>query len=675
MKKTYIRDILGDVPVADIDVLLQAFDIAATQESSLEPTLVREIEPVRTWLRSRYYNSFSKNLYDYWEDEIVDFVEGGYNEWVVTGSIGTGKSSAALVTVQRKIYEMSCWDIPQRLFRLADMTKIFFAYLSVNLKQADLTGFGQIRSMFDGTSYFLDNFPRDSGINSILKFPKGIFMIPGSDAISVIGTNLFGTILDEANFLRKSGMSQIGDISKAQEIYAETSDRRRSRFMYKGKDPGFSILVSSSTVQTSFTSSRIENHDELTKVTNTKLWEVKPASYSDKTFFVFNGSDKDDPFIIQDPHDFDDLLVDPVERRRIHRSAEASLLTGDDLVSYIFPRLPEWLGNAISEVPVDFRASFDTNLYKALRNIAGVSIAPVGKLWSSRMLWNSAVSHGLSHPFTSETVTLSIKGSEKMAQFFKFDQFFDTDTRMLVRHPHAPRYLHVDQSKNTCRTGIACVHQAGTRVNPDIGTPMSILEVDFVIAIDPPRAPDKIAFYKIREFIIFLKRLGMKIGHISYDQYQSEDSLQLFQVQHIDASLVSVDRNDKPYMSVVNLLNEGRLHLYDYPILKQEFFNLDHDRGKCKVDHPGNNPDGSVGAKDVSDALAGAVFSCLFGDTNKYIDKRDAFSKIRTIHAPQGFEGEDFSWVLPERYRKSVKVEARTVSGDKWIHSETLRKF
>ena len=669
MSKRTLGDILSGLESDDLKRLTAAFDEASEQESDLEPKQIREIEPVRPWLRSKYYNSFSKNLYPYWEEEIVDFIEGHYSEWVISGSLGTGKSSAALVAVARKLYELSCWDWPQRLFRLADMTKIFFAYLSVNLKQADLTGFGQLRSMMDATPYFVDTFNRDQNINSVLKYPKGLFVIPGSDQISVIGTNLFGVVLDEANFYRKSGMSAIGDVHKAQELYVETSDRRRSRFMHKGKDPGFSLLVSSSTVQSSFTSARIEKADDRTKVTVAALWEVKKSAYSEKTFYVFNGSDKDDPFVVERPHDLDDLIFEESDRARIRMEVEASCIEDpNDQVSYCLQYLPDYVQFIISEIPVDFRQSFETDLFKALRNIAGVSIAPVGKLFTSRMLWQRALSPELYHPFTKATQTIGLNIPGEIADIFKFDRFFGKDAP--VRHPSSPRFIHIDQcttDATNSRLGISCVHVAEWVVNRALGSSHPVIEMDFCLAVDPPKPPDRIALYKIRNFVLQLRQLGMILGRVTFDQHQSEDAIQLLTKAHVQTGRVSVDKDDKPYLSLVNLFNESRIHLYDYPLLKSELFNLDHDREKCKVDHPDKNPDGSHGSKDAADSLAGACFTCLEGGTSTHLERLDALNKIDMRVPEIGYDKDcNFDWMLPKEYRGHVEIEPRIVGGGGW---------
>ena len=89
-----------------------------------------------------------------------------------------------------------------------------------------------------------------------------------------------------------------------------------------------------------------------------------------------------------------------------------------------------------------------------------------------------------------------------------------------------------------------------------------------------------------------------------------------------------MDRTDKPYLDLVEIMYEKRIKLYDYPILRYELLNLLHDRIRRKVDHPkvvtddgfvdyeGKGNDGGVtgtrvGSKDVSDSLCGAIQNAL----------------------------------------------------------------
>ena len=82
-------------------------------------------------------------------------------------------------------------------------------------------------------------------------------------------------------------------------MYSSIVNRQRSRFLQHGNDPSISVLVSSATHSSSFTTKRIQSslNDPTVKVIDAKLWEAKPAGqYSTEKFWVFKGSELLDPF-------------------------------------------------------------------------------------------------------------------------------------------------------------------------------------------------------------------------------------------------------------------------------------------------------------------------------------------------------------------------------------------
>jgi hypothetical protein len=580
-------------------------------EEGRSPDQVRQIPPIDEWLTSNYFiGSYAQNLYPYWREEIEDFISGGYNEWIITGSLGTGKSTAALLAVMRRLTELSCYTHPQHLFGLAGVSKIFFAYLSINRRQAELTGFGDLRAMVDDTQYFRSHYPRDREIDSVLRFANKVLFVPGSDSLDVIGTNLLGCILDETNFYRAGATAKgaPGSLDRALGIYRELTSRRESRFRQRGEDPGFSILISSTTHHSSFTETRIKKRDEKTKVTISKLWDVKPeGTYSNKKFFVFQGTDHDDPFIVKHPHDLMHLIQEEAIQDEVKVESAIVDYEGDELIGVIHPILPPGLQGQIHPIPEDFRKQFDEDIWSALKNVAGVSIAPAGKLFSSRSAWMKCISNVIRHPFRKETITVSLKKPGQVLDFLDEDYFFSLMEGMIypTRHPTAARFIHIDQSESKDDTGIACVHKGGSLVEKDTGIAAPIIEVDFILRIEPPKKPDKISIAKIRKFLFDLRDRNVHLGQVTYDQYQSSDSIGILNTHGIDAAVQSLDRNDKPWLEFVNLIHEGRFRMYSCPLFESEFFDLEHDRVKHKVNHP------SGGSKDLSDAVVGAVMSCL----------------------------------------------------------------
>ena len=69
-----------------------------------EAKLVREVVPIETWLNEEFYSGpSSSQLYPYWKNAIIKVFNSPkrINEVIITGSIGTGKSTAAKVIPSR----------------------------------------------------------------------------------------------------------------------------------------------------------------------------------------------------------------------------------------------------------------------------------------------------------------------------------------------------------------------------------------------------------------------------------------------------------------------------------------------------------------------------------------------------------------------------------------------
>ena len=575
---------------------------ASKQKSSASVSKqIKEIVPIEKWLEREYFvGPDGLYLYDYWKDELKDIYQtnrGKYNEVIVTGSLGTGKSTFALFALIRKLYELSCYENVSSLFNLMSTSMIVFIYFSLTKYQAELTGFGQFRELIDSIPYFKKEFNRNRDLNSILKFPENLMFIHGSDAGHTIGMNLIGSILDEANFFQGETSTSKKPInqtySKIAKLYSSIVNRGKSRFMGGGVDHSVSFLVSSATHNSSFTEKRIASSmdDPHVKVINSRLWDVKPkGTYSSKPFYVFIGSELLDPYLVLEVNDVNQFL-ESVGEPTYHE-------TFVDLPLAV-EKLPSAYRHLFVAVPIDFKKSFDIDIITSLQDIAGVSVAPTGKLFSARPVYNRACQTGIEHPFYKDRFIIST-GSDNTVQDFLRKRF-------QFKNPTRPRYLHIDQSTSNDSTGVAMVHVEGLHRVEGIAKPR--IGVDFMLKIDPPRPPKQLSITRIRDFVFFLRdQMGLNIAKVSYDWFGSTESRQVLEEQGIDADHQSVDRTDAQYLTLVNLLFEERISMYHYEPFSEELFDLIHDRARRKVDHPVG------GSKDVSDALVGAIHNALGAD-------------------------------------------------------------
>lgn len=178
---------------------------------------------------------------------------------------------------------------------------------------------------------------------------------------------------------------------------------------------------------------------------------------------------------------------------------------------------------------------------------------------------------------------------------------------------HAAYFMHIDLALTEDATGVSMVHR-----NPANGR----FVLDFIFAVESLKCTDKrIPIGKMKFLAIYLKyNLGYNISKVTYDGFQSAESIQELIDNGIDARIQSVDRTPAPYDTLRDLIESDQLSFYDYQselipgmdkpnrALVRELSNLTKDSKTGKVDHI------AKGSKDLSDALCGAVFTCAAED-------------------------------------------------------------
>jgi hypothetical protein len=553
---------------------------------------IEPIMPVGEWLQSYHHTGeIGLILYPFWKTNFAEICsdEGvNFNEIIITGSLSSGKSFFSDLLWLRLFYILSNMESPQRELGLSPTSKILFAYLSISVGLAKRTGFDELTEMLDSIPYFVQSFPRDKNIKSVLSFPKGILVVPGSDASHFTGGHLFSIIFDEANFAKVGGGST-GDVKKAFDIYNKSRNRIRTRFAAQGrKHTGLSILVSSNTHQTSFTEQIItqSQRSNKTKVIVTRLPDVKPeGTYSKVKFLFFLGNEYFSPCVIDSLENLKPILGDTMY----------SMVSGSDHEGW-FNNLPAVIKDKFYMMPEDFRDECVRTPEQAVQDIVGYSLAAKGKFFSNVADYNFCISEGmragLRHPFTQTSISAGCKDT------FRIMDFVDKEylkTALVGKKC----YVHVDLAENKCSAGI------GVAYPYDEPGQASKIRVPLLLRITPPAGNDSIDFDKIVDFIMDLSALGVWVYWTGYDSWQSTHSIQKLTKNGFNAGILSTWRDDECWLNVVDLFFKHKIEIYDYAPLRAEFFNLEHDRVKKKVDKPKVG-----GLKDVSDSFVGCVTKC-----------------------------------------------------------------
>ena len=560
-----------------------------------EIDFVQKPPTIEEFIHSDFYLGRSASaLHPQWKEDLFTIFAPGSKifEWVLTGGIGIGKTTLACVAQAYKICVLSCLRDPARYYGLLTDSLIVFGIYSITKNQVSDSGYFKLRGFLDSSPYFVTKFPRNRKIDSKVQFTKNnVTVVPGSQEMHALGLDLFAFMMDEVNFMRSKENKETGKMAgQAYTLYNSTHARLLSRFMRPGGAiPGMMILMSSRNAQTSFLEEHLKKVDpKQTFVSDYPLWAVKPPHlYTKPKFFVEVG--------------------DRTSRSRVLKHKEE-------------PRK----GARVVEVPGEFKRRFEEDVDQGLRDIAGVATFNLSPLIRDRSSIFDAIGENMEHPFSRDVLTIDVENDERI------DEFFRIKTACRVResswvprlNPGAPRFAHLDVALTGDCLGFAMGHVAGTvrneRINED-GTvsevPQPFIVMDMMLRIAPPPGSE-IDLGKVRGFIHYLAKL-YPLTRVTYDRFQSADSIQLLRKAGIEAGHQSVDKSDEAYTTTRSAFFDRRVLMYRYEPFVDEILDLERDVKKRKVDHPVRNSKGGKGSKDVSDAVAGVIWLCTNDDRAK----------------------------------------------------------
>lgn len=498
--------------------------------------------------------------------------KNGYTEAVLSGAIGSAKTTLALYTQAYQLYVLSCYSNPHRPFDLDSTHEIEIIFQSLNRTLAADVDFARFKAMLDEAPYFNDVFKYDKSIKTRLLFDKHIQVRPVTgESTGAIGQNVIGGIIDEINFMaqvEKSKKNPDGDTyDQAVENYNAIARRRESRFMKAGGFlPGMLCVVSSARYRGQFTDRKKDDAAKAVKengkthiyVYDKRVWDVAPPGrFGGKTFAVYPGTELRKPYIVSD-----DVTIQPGDEKH-----------------YL-------------NIPIEYIESFQSDLLNSLRDIAGVS--------------TTAVSPYIYEP---ERITDCFN---QHPSIFSRDVVDFKNTRLFIdrafhHYKNEPRWVHIDLAlnKDSCGVVMGCV--AGFREmkrGEDTNEILPIIHIDGILQVRPPPGGE-INFEKVRKIIYKAQDSGIQVKWVSFDQYQSKDSQQQLRQNGLIVGEISMDRTIDPYEIMKQAMYDGRVFAPAHDKCVEEIVGLEIDvtRGRNgKIDHKPN------GSKDCSDALAGMIY-------------------------------------------------------------------
>ena len=544
---------------------------------------------------------------DLYADNIPDLLDifhpsNNYIEIVLTGATSIGKTFLTAIAMTYVIYTILSYNDPHRILGGSSASPIVIINMSVNAQKAREVIFTRIKTMVDMSPFFREKLPRDMRLVDSLVWRTStdaddikkrtgsqILYKPGTaDSLSALGDDIYAGIGDELNFFRvieKSKRSYGETYDPAQKLYDTISRRMKGRFSAGGLPLGKFFLLSSAQYPDDFIERRIAEAEadgslgETVKVIRKSLWEAKRGVFiagrpvfGEKTFRVEVGSS---------------------------RRGSRLLDTFDRQTSSVTFRSFSDIEGKVLEVPVELYDDFFRDVEGAVRDFGGEVTRAILPFFPDTGPIFDAVSDEIAHPWSSLTTTL-VDGSELLVDvlFARDEKTGRTTTR---RAPGRLRYAHVDLAETQDSAALSVVHVGGWRRVRRVGQEYDepVFETDLMLRIVPPRGGE-IQFSRIRDVLYQLRGLGMSFGAVTYDSFQSTDSIQQLSSRGYRAETLSVDREVAPYEYLKEAFFDGRMVVYEYEPLTTELARL--ERRERKIDHPVG------GSKDVADTLAAAVW-------------------------------------------------------------------
>jgi len=502
---------------------------------------------------------------------VVDLLQTVYGDnWIeayLEMGIGSGKTYFASLFVA-----VVCADVLQQMIAgtfwkdhgLADQSRIEIPVLAPGAQGAQDVIFEEFAGKARRSPWFARWAPIDTRLQSRLVFKNPatgsrfpLWVIPrGESTKQPLGRNVYAAVIDEAGFWNVS-TGKTGDMVRV--MYNLISRRMRSRFGMRGK----LLMISSASYEGSLATemeSKAKRPDARTYYRRASTWEFKPRDrWIDEGTFSYTERDG---------------------RGRV---------------------VKVWEG-----IPMDLKDDFDSDPMTALRDYGGRRDA-TQRPWDPRA--RDAFEDMPPPDGTGPVEWLPPVLLPEPGEPYRVNDRW-------VPLPGVPYFLHFDlavsDDPNSCGLGVAMCHAerwpAERRfvTNAFSGERYQgvVVVVDLATAISSADAGGPRSIEDTRILLYELQALGLEIGSVSYDGFQSVDSIQVLKRRGIPARYLSTDKTVEPYTTLLRLLHSGHLvYNHDPADWMVEYRDLTLMNGK-QVDHlPGN-------AKDASDGLAGAVHTC-----------------------------------------------------------------
>lgn len=478
-----------------------------------------------------------------------------FNEIILQLGKGSGKDYTSTIACAYIVYLLLCLKDPAAYYGKPSDDSIDIINIAINSDQAKNVFFKNFKKRIEKCPWFAGKF-NPTAVS--IEFIKSVNVYSGhSEREAFEGLNLFAAVLDEISAFgleSNTGNKNANTADATYKMYRASVD---SRF----PDFGKVFLLSFPRYKGDYIQMKYENDDP----------DLGPlGAVAEKEVVVRTYHFKIDPDL-PDGHEGNEFDIE---------WEEDHILRYNDPGVFALKR-PTWEVNPTVRIdsPAMIR-QFRTNLADALGRFACMP--------------------------SDSTDDAFFKNKEAIVEAFVTKN--GVDNSGVFGDDFQPRegvkyFMHVDLAKvhDRCAVGLAHVESwVTTQVGEHYKESYPVVKVDAVRWWKPSH--DKPMDYQdVVNYILAVKKRGFDLKLVTFDRWNSNDTMNLLQTYHIPTELLSVA--NKHYDDFLSTMYDHRLIGPNIPELIDELRQLRYI--KDKVDHPRS------GFKDLSDAVCGAIFDAV----------------------------------------------------------------
>ncbi len=466
------------------------------------------------------------------------------NEVIFQLGKGSGKGYTSSIACAYIVYLLLCLKDPAKYYGKPPGDHIAILNIAINAAQAQNVFFKYFKQRITSSPWFVGKYTEKAGE---FQFDKNVFVYSGhSEREAWEGYNVIFVILDEISGFALESTSGSEQSKTASAVYKMYKQSVTSRFPEFGKV----VLLSFPRFKNDFIQQRYAD------VISEKETLIRSHRFK----------------VVAD-------LPDGTEGNEFTIEWEE-----DHIISYRIPKIfalkrPTWEINPLIRLD-DLMAAFYDDPIDSLSRFACMPPDAIDAFFKDR-----------------SKIELAFSSQSTLNEDNSFRESFKPD-------PEKRYYIHVDLARVHDHAAVALAHVEKweqRNIGGKLTEPAPVIVVDQVRYWTPSKTKN-VDFTEIREYILSLKRRGFNIRLVTFDRWESADTMQYLNERGMKSERLSVAK--KHYEDFAMVIAEERVVGPQIELLIEELLQLRIMKND-RVDHP------RKGSKDLSDAVCGAIYNAI----------------------------------------------------------------